>query len=249
VAGVDRPDGATSINDRAQSVRFRSSGLDLLGDRWQARVDQECHGTVLLLHGGGQRRHSWQMTGQRLTRHGWNAIAMDARGHGDSDWSPSGDYSSDALVGDLVTIIAGIGEPVVLVGASMGGMTALLGEGERGGLARGLVLVDIVPRIEPDGVRRIHDFMTASPKDSVRSKKPLMPSLPTAGIDDGHDRSRESARTCAGARTDDGGGIGIPPCSARETNRAGTSTTNGPYRRQVASRYPRCWFGAPDLTS
>lgn len=118
---------------------------------------------MILLHGGGQRRHSWRATGQRLAGEGWTAIALDARGHGDSDWSPDGDYSVDALVDDLAVVVKSLGEPAVLVGASMGGMTALVGQGERGDLAKALVLVDIVPRVEPAGAERITAFMTGAP--------------------------------------------------------------------------------------
>lgn len=121
------------------------------------------HGSVLLLHGGGQRRHSWRHTGERLARAGWSAYAFDARGHGDSGWAPDGDYSIAALVGDARAIIAEIGEKPVMVGASMGGMTSLMGEGENGGMARALVLVDIVARLEPKGIENIQSFMAGAP--------------------------------------------------------------------------------------
>jgi pimeloyl-ACP methyl ester carboxylesterase len=62
------------------------------------------------------------------------------------------------LVEDLAAVVAALGERPVLVGASMGGSTSLVAQGERD-LARGLVLVDITPRIEPDGVERITTFM------------------------------------------------------------------------------------------
>ncbi|MBL7498496.1 alpha/beta hydrolase [Frankia sp. CNm7] len=123
----------------------------------------ERRGTVLLLHGGGQTRHSWRRTGERMAEHGWSALAMDARGHGDSDWDPGEDYSHHAMADDLDAIAAAIGEPPVLVGASMGGITALLAQARDPSLGRALVLVDITPRIEPSGIRHIFDFMTSAP--------------------------------------------------------------------------------------
>lgn len=150
------------MNVESQSVTFQSSGLRLVGERWDSA--ETPRGVALLLHGGGQRRHSWRKTGERLATQGWMTIAMDARGHGDSDWAPDGDYSMDALVEDLMAIRREVGEPMVLVGASMGGMTALLGEGERGGVARGLVLVDVVARLESKGVERIQAFLTQDPE-------------------------------------------------------------------------------------
>lgn len=145
-------------------IEFDTNGIRLVADQWEpAEASPDECGTVLLLHGGGQRRHSWHATGRRLASQGWTAIAPDARGHGDSDWAPDGDYSVDALIGDLTGIVDRVGEPCVLVGASMGGMTALVGEGEQGNLARALVLVDIVPQVEQAGVQRIMDFMSSAP--------------------------------------------------------------------------------------
>lgn len=113
--------------------------------------------------GGGQRRHSWRRTGQWLAEAGWSTYAFDARGHGNSDWSADGCYTASALVGDLLRIIDEVGDTPILVGASMGGMTSLIAEGERGPIARGLVLVDIVARIEPAGSDKIQAFMRSAP--------------------------------------------------------------------------------------
>ena len=148
----------------AQS-EFRGDGVTLAGDRWDppargaggSGVDRK--GLVLLLHGGGQTRHSWRNTGRSLAADGWSALAVDARGHGDSQWAPDGDYGIDALVADLTSIIGELGEKPVLVGASMGGMTSLIGQGENPELARGLVLVDIAPKVETAGTAEIMAFM------------------------------------------------------------------------------------------
>lgn len=118
---------------------------------------------MVLLHGGGQTRHSWSRTGQRLGADGWTALSFDSRGHGESGWAPDQDYSLDALVSDLRAVLAELDVRPVLVGASMGGNTALVAQGEHSDLARGLVLVDIVPRIEAAGVARITAFMNARP--------------------------------------------------------------------------------------
>ena len=145
--------------------KFRGDGVTLVADRWDppaqdaggSVVDRK--GLVLLLHGGGQTRHSWRETGRSLAADGWSAIAVDARGHGDSAWAPDGDYGIDSLVADVTSIVGELGEKPVLVGASMGGMTALIGQGENSELARGLVLVDIAPKIEADGAAEITAFM------------------------------------------------------------------------------------------
>jgi pimeloyl-ACP methyl ester carboxylesterase len=142
-------------------LHFQSDGITLTGERWDAEGDRAA---VVLLHGGGQTRHSWKRTAQRLAQDGRTAIALDARGHGDSAWHPTQDYSSDGFIGDLVRFVSTLERPPVLVGASLGGITALAATGENPGLAAALVLVDIVVTLEPQGVARIRDFMTGRPE-------------------------------------------------------------------------------------
>lgn len=119
---------------------------------------------VILLHGGGQTRHSWSRAQLDLVARGHHVINFDARGHGDSQWSPDGGYSLDRLVADLRCVIRTLTVKPALVGASMGGITslALVGESDDD-WASALVLVDIVPRVEPVGMHKIRRFMTGSP--------------------------------------------------------------------------------------
>jgi non-heme chloroperoxidase len=118
---------------------------------------------VLLLHGGGQTRHSWGDTAQRIAEAGYYALALDARGHGDSSWSASAEYGIEFLVEDLKAVIRQLGKKPALVGASMGGLTALLAEGEsEQSLASAIVLVDIAPKAEQKGIERIFAFMSAN---------------------------------------------------------------------------------------
>lgn len=118
---------------------------------------------VILQHGGGQTRHAWKGAGQKLAEAGYQAVSLDARGHGDSDWAPDGDYSNEALVEDLVAVVENLGQRPILVGASMGGGTSLTAVGEERVDAEALVLVDTAPRIEAGGVRKIRDFMGQAP--------------------------------------------------------------------------------------
>ena len=118
---------------------------------------------MVLLHGGGQTRASWKGAVTALASRGYRAVSLDLRGHGDSDWSNDGDYQLDRFVDDLAVILPLLGAPAVLVGASLGGLAALLAVGERRLPATALVLVDVTPRIEPMGVGKIRAFMTANP--------------------------------------------------------------------------------------
>jgi pimeloyl-ACP methyl ester carboxylesterase len=120
---------------------------------------------VILMHGGGQTRHSWGTAMQELLRQGYHVINLDARGHGESDWSPDADYSLDVMAGDLRAVVATLPRAPAIVGASLGGATALCASGRAGGsaVARVLVIVDVVPRAATKGVQKIRNFMQASP--------------------------------------------------------------------------------------
>jgi pimeloyl-ACP methyl ester carboxylesterase len=97
---------------------------------------------------------------EELVDRGYFALSLDARGHGDSDWSAEGEYGLDAMSADLRGVIATLNSPPALVGASMGGAIALYTVGNSSDpVASALVLVDVVPRVEPDGAARIQAFM------------------------------------------------------------------------------------------
>jgi pimeloyl-ACP methyl ester carboxylesterase len=118
---------------------------------------------VVLMHGGGQTRFSWQGAMHQLVKAGYRVINFDARGHGESDWAGEGGYSLARHARDLAHVIEQPEDPVALVGASLGGATALraMADGMR---PAAVVLVDIVPRPDPRGVQRIRDFMLGSPE-------------------------------------------------------------------------------------
>jgi pimeloyl-ACP methyl ester carboxylesterase len=152
----------STAHSTSQTVTFRGvDDLNLMGDEWNAgAAPADGRPTVLMLHGGGQNRYSWKNTGQILADAGFHVIALDSRGHGDSDRSPTADYTVESLSGDILQVLYQIGRPVALVGASMGGLTGILAAHEAGPeLVTKLVLVDVVPRFEKDGSARIRDFM------------------------------------------------------------------------------------------
>ena len=129
-----------------------AGGVRIAGDSWGTGSSP----LVILLHGGGQTRHSWRRTGQELAGRGYRVVALDARGHGDSDWALDSDYSQDAFVHDLACVVdaLGGGRPAI-IGASLGGNTALAAIGEGAVHARALVLVDVVPKTTRTGFDRI----------------------------------------------------------------------------------------------
>ena len=138
-----------------------ANGVTIAGDSWG-----DPDGPLILLqHGGGQTRHAWKGAGETLGAAGYYAVAFDARGHGDSDWAPDGVYGMDIMVEDLKCVIEALGgKRPVLVGASMGGGTSLVATGEDHIDATALVMVDIAPQIEPEGVDKIMAFMSQKPE-------------------------------------------------------------------------------------
>lgn len=134
-------------------------GINLAYDAWGA----EDAPPLLLLHGGGQTRGSWSAAGPRLAERGWRVLAVDHRGHGESDWSPDGIYGHVRIGRDIEALARAQHTAPVLVGASLGGLGSLLAAGEFGAPARGVVLVDVAHRVHMPGVNRIVDFMTDRP--------------------------------------------------------------------------------------
>ena len=118
---------------------------------------------VIFLHGGGQTRHSWGDSSKIIAQNGYCAIALDARGHGDSSWSESGNYHIEDLGNDLKEVIKIIGKKPAIVGASMGGLTCLIAEGEsEKSISSAIILVDIAPKAEQKGIERIFAFMSSN---------------------------------------------------------------------------------------
>lgn len=119
---------------------------------------------AILLHGGGQTRYSWGDTAAALADNGFHVISLDLRGHGDSGWAPDGDYHLDRYVGDLLSVCNALMRPAALIGASLGGLTALVAAGESPApIASAVVLVDIAPRINRTGSEHIGRFMKSAP--------------------------------------------------------------------------------------
>lgn len=128
---------------------------------------------VLMLHGGGQTRHAWRKTGHDLAHAGFMSVRLDQRGHGDSPWDDLGryhffDYGQDArAVARALRDETGLAP--VAIGASLGGMAALLAQDAEPGLFAGLVLVDVVPDMNLTGLTKVRDFMRAHLEDGFAS--------------------------------------------------------------------------------
>jgi pimeloyl-ACP methyl ester carboxylesterase len=166
------------VTTRAKPQEVVFAGADgnrLVGDVFGMDADgtsRESGRAVLLLHGGGQTRHAWRATAGRIAQAGMAAYAIDQRGHGDSEWIADGAYGFDDFAADAAALSNALAQrtrqPPVVVGASLGGIAALLAAG-RGAAFAALVLVDITPRIDMDGVEKVQGFMRAHASDGFAS--------------------------------------------------------------------------------
>ena len=146
-------------HDQPQTIRIPTGdGLTLAADIAGPRSAP----MVILGHGGGQTRHSWDKCELQLAESGYFAVNYDLLGHGDSDWSRDGSYSMETRAANLRDVAATGSRPFALVGASMGGITALTAM-TLGLDAAALVLVDIVPKMNLAGADKVRGFMAASP--------------------------------------------------------------------------------------
>jgi pimeloyl-ACP methyl ester carboxylesterase len=110
---------------------------------------------LLLVHGFGNEAHVWDDVAPALAPY-YRTLALDLRGHGDSDRDPEARYDYDAHVADLETATAALGiERLVLVGHSLGGRVAIRFAGRHPERVAGLVIVDSAPELDPRGTLRI----------------------------------------------------------------------------------------------
>lgn len=145
-----------------RTFKVANGELQLVADAWGDPKNP----AVLLAHGGGQTRHAWGETARLLSEQGKYAIALDLRGHGESDWDKQARYDFHDYAADLKTVIDALGalnstnKKPAAVGASLGGISSLVAHHLNDqNLFSEIVLVDITPRIEMDGMGRIRDFM------------------------------------------------------------------------------------------
>jgi esterase len=125
---------------------------------------------ILFLHGGALTAHTWDVVCLGL-RGDYHCVALDQRGHGDSEWSPIMDYAPDAHARDIHGVLDALGfTSVVLVGQSMGGMNAFVYATQHPERVAGLVLVDVGPEVRLAGAKRIGEFVASTAEiDSIEA--------------------------------------------------------------------------------
>lgn len=117
---------------------------------------------LVFLHGGALTAHSWDVVCLAL-RDRYHCLALDARGHGDSDWAD--DYSHERHCEDITGFIEQLGiERTVTVGQSMGGLSSIVYAGRGRERLAGVVIVDVGPELNLGGTQRIGDFIRDTPE-------------------------------------------------------------------------------------
>ena len=146
------------------AILYRSRNIVLRGMRLHfLEWGDPANPPLVLLHGGHQQAHSWDLVSLNLAQH-YHVFALDQRGHGDSEWARDVDYSGQAQAADAAAFIAALDlstRPVV-VGHSMGGRNGMLLARQSPELLRALVVVDIGPEISDRGRAAIAGFVTAN---------------------------------------------------------------------------------------
>jgi esterase len=114
---------------------------------------------LLFLHGGALTAHTWDLCCLAL-RDEFHCLALDQRGHGDSDWSPDVDYSLGAHREDIRRFADAVGlDRFILAGMSLGAINSLAFAIEHCDRLRALVLIDAGPQVRRPGSSRIRDFV------------------------------------------------------------------------------------------
>ena len=114
---------------------------------------------MLLLHGFAQTCHSWDFVALAFCDR-YHVVALDQRGHGDSDWSESGDYSPETQQEDIAAVVSAIGHRnFVLMGLSMGGRNSFTYAATHPEEVRALVVVDAGPQNMRAGSQKIRNFV------------------------------------------------------------------------------------------
>ena len=142
------------------NIQYRSSNVVVRHQRfhyleWGAPGAQP----ILLLHGGHQSAHSWDLVSLHLAQK-YRIIALDQRGHGDSEWARNGDYSNLTMAQDAQAFVAAIGlQRPIIMGHSMGGRNTLLMTRMNPEYPGALVIVDVGPETMEAGRKTISSFV------------------------------------------------------------------------------------------
>ncbi len=140
---------------------------------------------LVLLHGFTGHARSWDAFAQAMSAD-FRVLALDQRGHGETEWAAPDQYGTTHMVADLEAFVAALGlNRFVLLGLSMGGIVSFHYAGKQPTALERLVIVDIAPAIAPGGLERINDGVQAkdifnSPEEAFEAARTANPLPPEA---------------------------------------------------------------------
>jgi pimeloyl-ACP methyl ester carboxylesterase len=168
--------------------------------------------TVLLLHGFLEHAHAWDFVAPRLAEAGFHVLALDWRGHGDTDWVGAGGYYHfPDYVADLAGVVRALGGKVAIVGHSMGSGAAALYAGTVPASVTALAYIDALgpPDMDPEDVpRRYVAWLADLEKTAARTRPVLSLADATARMRERFPHFPEALAAhlaLHGTRPDDGG--------------------------------------------
>ena len=139
--------------------------IELRGLRFHYRdwTSQQANGPdLVLLHGYTGHCRSWDAFAKVMSKQ-YRVLALDQRGHGETEWAPADQYGTMEMVADLDAFVSALRlGSFVLLGLSMGGMVAIAYAGTRPAQLERLVIVDIAPEIASEGIRNIQHSVARS---------------------------------------------------------------------------------------
>lgn len=143
---------------------------------------------VLCVHGGGAHAHWFDFVAPGLVAQ-FHVLAIDLRGHGDSDWAETADYSYARHAQDLHEAVGALGlDDFFLIGHSMGGMVALEYASTHPGRVARLVVVDTTMRLSEERIAGFHQIGAREPsryasEDEYVRRFRLRPAASTASAE------------------------------------------------------------------
>ena len=125
---------------------------------------------LVLLHGYTGHARSWDSFAEAMTDR-YRVLALDQRGHGQTQWAPANAYHTREMVADLESFVAALGlVKFGLLGLSMGGLVSIGYAGKRPAALGKLVIVDIAPEIDVEGLQRIQAGVVRSDVFATREE-------------------------------------------------------------------------------
>jgi pimeloyl-ACP methyl ester carboxylesterase len=118
---------------------------------------------LVMVHGLGDAGGVWNYLALRIAQQ-FHAVALDLRGHGDSDWDPETRYDTNTFAADLAKAATALEfERMILIGHSLGADAAIRFAADRPSRVAALIIVDFGPELQKEGIDEVLRTFAAMP--------------------------------------------------------------------------------------